>query len=171
MNPMQAPRLEKLTLNMGAGGAGQPLENARTLIERLTGKKAVTTKAKKRSPEFHLRKGDEIGVKVTLRGKAAADFLGKALQTRDNELPAKSFDGNGNVAFGVKEYIDFPGAKYDPKLGMLGFDVCVSLRRPGANVARRRIAPRRLPRRHRVSAAEAAAFMEKNFGVKVTAGE
>ncbi|MFA4946561.1 MAG: 50S ribosomal protein L5 [Candidatus Micrarchaeia archaeon] len=164
---MSEPRLEKVTVNIGAGASGQPIENARTLLERLTGGKPVTTKARRRDPAFKLRKGDEIGAKVTLRGVSARTFLDKALETRDRELSARSFDNFGNLSFGVKEYIDFPGAKYDPKLGMIGFDVCVSLRKPGSNIAKRRIAPRRLPRKQRVSAPEARAFMEREFKVKV----
>ena len=83
----------------------------------------------------------------------------------ERKVGERSMDGFGNVAFGVKEYIDFPGAKYDPKIGMMGFDVCISLRKPGARIARRRIATRRLPKRQRVSNEEAKAFLSEKFGV------
>ncbi|OIO27927.1 50S ribosomal protein L5 [Candidatus Micrarchaeota archaeon CG_4_10_14_0_2_um_filter_60_11] len=167
MNPMQQPRLEKVTVNIGVGASGQPLDNARTLLERLTGGKPMTTRAKRREPSFHLRQGDEIGVKITLRGKTAKEFVKKAFDARDNEISTRSFDEYGNVSFGVKEYIDFPGAKYDPKLGMIGFDVCLSLRKPGANISKRRIAPHRVPKRHRVSSRESREFIAKEYGVTI----
>ena len=167
MNAMSEPRLEKVTVNIGVGSDGQSLENARNLLERLTECKPVTTHARKRVPSFKLRKGDAIGIKVTMRGKGAREFVEKALKTKDNALQKRSFDDNGNVAFGVKEYIDFPGAKYDPKIGMIGFDVCLSLRKAGSNISRRRIAPRRVPKRHRVKADESRAFMQKEFNVRI----
>ncbi len=165
MNPLQSIRIEKVTLNVGVGTGGEKLENAKTLLERLSESKAVLTEAHSRNPTWKIRKGDEIGVKVTLRGEKATVFVRKALDAVDNVLKPSSFDRAGNVAFGVKEYIDFPGAKYDPKIGMLGFDVCVTLTKPGARVQRRRVAPRRVPARQRVSPEQAREFMEKTFNV------
>ena len=159
--------LEKVTLNIGSGEAGQKLANSRTLLERITGRKVVSTKARARNPAFNVRKGDEIGVKVTLRGAEAAAFLKKALEVVDGRISERSFDDYGNVAFGVKEYIDLPGMKYDPVLGMLGFDVCLTLSKAGARVARRRIANRRLCKKQRVSKREAIDFVTKAFGVSV----
>src|SRR3989338_6947235 len=72
-----------------------------------------------------------------------------------------------NVSVGIKEYIDFPGLKYDPKIGMMGFDVCLSLRKKGLRVSQRRIAKKKLPRKQRVSSAEAREFLEKTYGVNV----
>ena len=166
MNSMQSAKLEKVTVNIGVGHSGQDLENARELLETLTGAKPVKTKARRRDPSFKLRKGDEIGVKVTLRGQKAGEFLEKALKARENKVSARSIDRSGNVAFGVREYIDFPGAKYDPNIGMIGFDVCATLSKPGRRISRRRIAPRKVPVRQRVSAGEAREFMEKEFGVE-----
>ncbi len=168
---MKEPFLEKVTLNIGAGEGGQKLENARTLLERVSGRKAVATKARARNPTFKVRKGDEIGVKVTMRGENAAAFLRKALDVVDSNIPERSFDNYGNVAFGVKEYIDLPGMKYDPAIGMMGFDVCLTLSKAGARVGRRRIACRRVPTKQRVSKAEAIEFVKKNFGVNVVAKE
>ncbi|HIH19701.1 TPA: 50S ribosomal protein L5 [Candidatus Micrarchaeota archaeon] len=157
--------LEKLTLNIGAGEGGQALENARTLLERISSRTPVTTLAKTRNPTFNIRKGDAIGTKVTLRGKPASDVLTRALQAVENKLKEKSFDSFGNVSFGVREYIDFPGVKYDPKIGMLGLDVCVSLRKKGVRIAKRRRAQRKLPRKQVVSLTEASEFMKKTYGV------
>ncbi|MFH0836284.1 MAG: 50S ribosomal protein L5 [Candidatus Micrarchaeota archaeon] len=162
---MNLVKLEKVTLNIGSGEGGERLDKARALLEKLSGRKAVLTLARTRNPTFHLRKGQPIGVKVTLRGIQAKEFLKRALESVDNVLNQKKFF-NGGFAFGVREYIDFPGVKYDPKIGMFGFDVCVTLTKPGARVARRRIAPKRLPRKQRVSQQEALEFA-KSFGVKI----
>ena len=164
MNVMQSVKLDKVTANMGVGASGQALENAFKLLETLTGSTPVKTKARRREPAFKLRKGDEVGVKVTLRGEKARQFLSKALKARENLVPARGIDGAGNVAFGVKEYIDFPGAKYDPNIGMIGFDVCVTLSKAGRRISRRRIAPRRMPAKQWVNRGEAREFMEKEFG-------
>jgi len=164
---MQEPKLDKVTLNVGTGPAREKLQSAKDLLERITGHTAVLTKAKDRNPTWKLRKGDTIGVKVTLRGKDAADVLQRSLEAVDYNVPEKSFDRSGNVAFGVKEYIDFPGMKYDPKIGMMGFDVCVSLAKPGARIARRRIERKKVPMKQRVKPDEARAFMEKAFKAQV----
>lgn len=166
-NKMQDVLLEKVTLNCGVGAPGERLESARVLLERITGSKAIVTLAKDRNPTFKIRKGDNIGAKVTLRGAKAAEVLKKALDVKDNTIIESSFDRFGNVAFGIKEYIDFPGMKYDPKIGMMGFDVCVTLKKAGKRVSERRIAKRKLPKQQRVSTKEAMSFMEEKFQVKV----
>jgi len=71
------------------------------------------------------------------------------------------------VAFGIHEYIDIPGVKYDPKIGIMGLEVCVTLERPGYRIKRRRLLARKIPARHRVSRQEAVEFMSKNFDLKV----
>jgi len=161
-------RIDKVTLNAGVGQPGQELENAKTLLERISGRKAVLTRAKSRNPTFKIRKGENIGAKVTVRGKPAEDLLKRALEVPDNAIPERSFDNVGNVAFGVREYIDFPGIKYDPSIGMLGFDVCITLVKKGVRVLRRKIAPARLPGKQRVSRKEAQEFLASKFGVKIT---
>lgn len=160
-------RIDKVTLNCGVGAPGQELENARVLLERISGHKAVYTQAKKRNPTFKIRQGDNIGCKVTLRGKESSELLKKALEVPDHQISERSFDDNGNVAFGIKEYIDFPGIKYDPKIGMMGFDVCITLVKAGVRVQRRKIQPKKLPRKQRVGKKEAQEFMVKNFSVKL----
>lgn len=164
---MTSVQLEKVTVNIGVGQGGQPLENAKKLLEQLTGSKAVHTLSRTRNPTFNLKKGEPIGVKVTLRNEPAIQFVKKALVARENKVSHKSFDRTGNVAFGVPEYIDFPGMKYQPEIGILGFDVCLTLEKPGTRIKRRKIAPRSLPKKQRVSAGEAEEFMKKTFAVNV----
>ncbi|MEK6843702.1 MAG: 50S ribosomal protein L5, partial [Candidatus Micrarchaeota archaeon] len=85
-NIMQEVRLEKVTLNIGAGEPGERLENAKVLLEKITGKKAILTKAKDRNPTFKIRKGDNIGSKVTLRGELANEILKRSLDVRETIL-------------------------------------------------------------------------------------
>lgn len=152
---MKAVKIEKVTVNIGVGSAGERLDFARELLTKLTGRKPIETLAKKRNPVFHLRVGLPIGIKVTLRGKAAHEFVDKALTARRRTISDRSFDKQGNFSFGVPEYIDFPGAKYDPKIGMFGFDVCVTLTRPGRRVMLRKQKQSKIGKSHIVSRQEA----------------
>jgi large subunit ribosomal protein L5 len=165
---MRKISIDKVTVNIGVGAPGERLENAKGLLSRLTGdRKPVETLAKRREPVFKLRKGLPIGTKVTLRGEPAKSFLEKALAARRKILKESNFDRQGNFAFGVPEYIDFPGAKYDPSIGMFGFDVCVSLARPGKRVVVRRFRSARIGNAHRISREEAMDFAKASFGIKI----
>ena len=166
-NKMKEIVVDKVTLNIGVGKAGQELENAKTLLQRLSGAKAVPTHAKSRNPVFHIRKGDIIGPKATLRRAPALEFLKKALKVKTFTLPARSFDKEGNFSFGVPEYIEFPGAKYDAQIGMLGFDVCVTLRRRGFRVGKRRRGKARIGASHRLTQADGIEFAKGAFSIKV----
>ncbi len=163
---MQQVRLSKVTLNIGVGEGGDTLANAKMLLERISGAKAVVTNARDRNPTFKVRKGDPLGVKATIRGNGAMEVVRKAVESREGVLPQKCIDRTGNVAFGVREYIDFPGMKYDPKIGMMGFDVCLTLEKAGARIAKRKVRRSKLPVRQRPTKQEAREFMEKNFGAK-----
>lgn len=166
-NKMREVVVDKVTLNIGVGKAGQELENAKSLLERLSGSKAVPTHAKVRNPVFRIKKGDIIGTKTTLRGPGAIEFVKKALKVKGFALPGRSFDREGNFSFGVPEYIEFPGAKYDPKIGMLGFDVCVTLRRRGYRVGKRRRAKSRIGHVHRLTKDDGIEFAKGAFSIKV----
>jgi large subunit ribosomal protein L5 len=167
MNAMKEVVVDKVTLNIGVGKAGQELENAKTLLERLSGAKAVPTHAKVRNPVFRIKKGDIIGTKTTLRGKQAIEFVKKALKVKAFALPSRSFDKEGNFSFGVPEYIEFPGAKYDSQIGMLGFDVCVTLRRRGFRVGKRRRAKSKISQSHRLAREDGIEFAKSAFGIRV----
>jgi len=159
--------VEKVTVNIGVGSPGERLDNAKDLISRLTGgKQPIETKARRRDPVFKLRKGLPIGTKVTLRGEEARSFLDRAFTARRRQLKQSSFDKQGNFAFGIAEYIDFPGAKYDPAIGMFGFDICVSLSRKGRRVALRKIRVSRIGKNHRITKEEAIEFVKNAFNVK-----
>ena len=170
MNPMRVIRLEKVTLNIGAGEAGAKLEMAKRLLEKLSGTKVVVTKTHKRST-FGVAKNRPIGVKVTLRGEKARDFLRSALKANENTLKPEQFDDSGNFSFGIKEYIDIPGVKYDHEIGIMGMDVCVTLTRPGYSISKRKIKPKKIGKVHRITKDEAQEWVVKEFNVQVSGGE
>jgi len=161
---MRSVKIGKVTLSIAAGAAADRLEKSIVLAERLTGRKAARTVATRRARTFRVRKGSPVGLKVTLRDSAAKEFLKKLLPALDNKLKASSFDDEGNFAFGIHEYLDIPGVKYDPELGILGMNVVVTLERAGWRVKRRKIAKSKIGRSHRISADEAQAFAKRELG-------
>jgi large subunit ribosomal protein L5 len=159
--------IEKVTVNIGVGGAGEKLEKAKKLLEKLTGQKPIEAVAKKRIPTWNVRPGLAIGAKVTLRGKKAIDFLNLALDAVDRKVKESNFDSMGNFSIGIHEYIDMPGFKYDPEIGILGFDVCATIQKWGYRVKKRKRKTSKVPRRHAVTKAEAMEYFKKNFNVVV----
>jgi len=166
-NPMRKILIEKVTMNMGVGEPGEGLNQAKELTEQLTEAAAVETHAKDRNPTFKLRKGLAIGVKSTLRGKKAEAFLTKALAAKKKVLSTSNFDSRGNFSFGIKEYIDFPGAKYNPKMAMVGFDVCVTLTRRGDRVKKRSQKTSKVGKSHIITKEEGIEFAKKKFDVSM----
>jgi large subunit ribosomal protein L5 len=166
-NKMQEIGIEKVTVNMGVGANPDEMHSAQKIIEKITGKKAIQTKCKIRLPKWNLRPGLPIGLKVTLRDNDAAAFLLRALSAKDNKLSSRNFDNNGNFGFGIKEYIDLPEVRYDPSLGVRGFDVLVTLHRAGYRVKRRKRKPAKIGKNHVIKKQEAIVFVQKKFGVVV----
>jgi len=166
-NKMREIIIEKVTVNIGVGSPGERLDHAKELIRRLTERNPVETLAKRREPVFKLRKGLPIGAKVTLRRAVAREFLEKALSARRRTLSPHNFDKTGNFAFGIAEYIDFPGAKYDPAMGMFGFDVAVTLKRRGKRVADRKLMSSRVGHKHRVTKDDAIEFATSVLNIKI----
>ena len=134
-NPMQVPRIEKITLNMGVGEGSQDKKKVTTALEEMkliAGQQPVITRARKSIAGFKLREGMPIGVKVTLRGARMYEFLDRLVtiampRIRDfRGLNPKSFDGAGNFAMGLKEQIIFPEISYDSIDTVRGMDVIVT---------------------------------------------
>jgi len=167
MNPMRNPRIEKIVVNIGVGEAGERLMKAQKVIEMVTGQKPVQTISRTINRDLAIRKGMPLGCKVTLRGETAEDFLEKALDIRERRIPMYSFDKEGNMSFGVADYTDFPGMKYDPDIGIFGMDVSVVLRRMGNRITQRAILKRRIPKVHRMDRGEAIQFMKDKFNIEV----
>lgn len=169
MNPMKNIRVEKVTLNIGAGKDQAKLEKGLALLKSITNNTPVKTITNKRIQEWGLRPGLPIGCKLTLRKDKAIRLLPKLLDAVDNRIRERQFDDNGSIAFGIHEYIEIPGVKYDPKIGIMGLEVCVTLERAGYRIKRRRLLARRIPLRHRISRQDAIDFMTKNFNTIVEA--
>lgn len=161
---MREIRIEKVVLNVGCGGDKEKIERAKKLLKMLTGRKPFITLSKRRST-FGIAKGKPVGVKVTLRGEAAERMLKLALTAVENKLKAQQFN-DGNFSFGVAEYIEMANVKYDHEIGMLGFDVTVSLERPGFRVKRRRVKRSKVGKRHKISSEEAMEWA-KSFGIEI----
>lgn len=166
-NVMRDIRMEKAVVNIGVGDAGERLLKAEKVLEMVTKRKPVRTLAKTTNRDFGIRRGMEIGVKVTLRGKEAEEFVKTALWTRENRVAEYSFDPEGNFSFGVSDYTDFPGMKYDPEIGIFGLDVSVSLARAGKRVSRRRVLRRSVPSHHRITRREGVEFLKSKFNAEV----
>src|SRR3989338_11598342 len=167
MNLMQIPRIEKLTLNIGAGKDQTRLEKGIQVIKMLTGIEPIKTVTMQRIPTWGLRPGLPIGCKLTLRKSKAVEILKRLLKAKENVLQVGHFDNAGSISFGIKEYIDIPGATYDPKIGVLGLQVCVTLEKPGFRIKKRKVEVKKIPKRHMISKEEAMNFMQKEFGVKI----
>lgn len=164
-NIMREIRIEKVTLNMGCAGDKNKLDRAKKLLEILSKQKILTTLSKKRST-FGLTKGKPVGVKVTLRKEKAVKFLKDALLAVENEIK-ESQVSDGNFSIGIKEYIDLPDVQYDPEVGIVGFDVCVTLERPGFRVMKKKIRQSKINKKHKITKDETIEWLKKNFGVKI----
>ena len=163
---MKKIRIEKVTLNIGAGKDQKVLDKAITLLENITGIKPIKTTTNKRIQSWGLRPGLPIGCKITLRGAEALKIVDRLLYAKDNVLDESFFDDEGNISFGIKEYVDIKDAKYDPSIGMMGLQATITLSRPGFRVKNRRIRPSRIPRGHRISREEAIGFMKEKYSIK-----
>jgi len=164
-NRMQEIRIEKVTLNIGAGKNEDQLKKGLKLLEKLTQSTPVKTATRKRIPGWGLRPGLIIGCKVTRR-KNAEELLKRLLTAKKNILSADSVDKQGNFSFGIPEYIDIPGLEYDPELKILGLEVAVTLERPGFSLKRRKIKPGRVGKGHRIRKEDALRFI-RQLGVEV----
>lgn len=131
---MQAPKLEKVVINMGIGDAianSKALEEAVAELAQLAGQKPVITKAKKSIANFKLREGMDIGCKVTLRGAKMYEFLDKLMnvalpRVRDfRGVNANAFDGRGNYTLGIKEQLIFPEINFDKVNRVRGMDIVI----------------------------------------------
>jgi large subunit ribosomal protein L5 len=134
-NPMQVPRIEKITVNMGVGEAvadKKLMDAAVADLTKITGQKPLLCKSRKSIAAFKLRAGLVIGAKVTLRGPRMYDFLDRLVsiampRIRDfRGVSPRAFDGRGNYNFGVREQIIFPEIQYDQIDQLRGMDITIT---------------------------------------------
>lgn len=171
MHPMKRISVEKVTLNIGAGKDTQLLNKGVKLLEQLTGIPPIKTVTQKRIPAWGLRPGLPIGCKITLRGKKAEELIARLLVAKNGKLETRNYDDNGNISFGIPEYIDIEGAKYDPEIGIIGLQACITLTRPGYRIKARRMRPSPVNRRHIINKEEAITFMAERFKVQLGSSE
>jgi large subunit ribosomal protein L5 len=133
--PMQAPRIEKVTVNMGVGEAktdSKMLDAASEQLATITGQKPNVRRSRKSIAQFKLREGNAVGVAVTLRGERSYEFLDRLMSVaipriRDfRGLNPRSFDGRGNYSIGIREQIIFPEIDYDAVDQVRGMDITIT---------------------------------------------
>jgi large subunit ribosomal protein L5 len=134
-NVNQVPKLVKITINSGLGDVkdnAKSIQLAQEELKLISGQKPILTAAKKSVANFKIREGQNVGMKVTLRGTRMYEFFDKLVsialpRVRDfRGVPAKSFDGRGNYAMGIKEQLVFPEISYDQVEKIRGFDICIT---------------------------------------------
>ena len=134
-NPMQVPKITKISVNMGVGEAvadKKAMDGAVKDLTALTGQKPIVTKSRMAIAAFKLRAGVPVGARVTLRGARMYEFLDRLINVampriRDfRGVSARSFDGRGNYTFGVKEQIIFPEIAYDQVDAIRGMDITIT---------------------------------------------
>jgi large subunit ribosomal protein L5 len=166
-NPNREIRIDKVVINIGVGEAGEKLTRAQKVVELLTTRQSTQTISTVTNKDLGIRKGMPLGCKVTLRKDEAPDFLKRAFWVKENKIMAYSFDPQGNFSFGISDYTDFEGMKYDPDIGIFGLDISVVLARAGKRVKNRKRAPGHIPTEHRIGRKEAMEWVSKTFDVEV----
>jgi len=166
-NPMTKPRIEKVTINIGVGEAGERLEKSQTVLQQVTNHSPIQTLSKTTNKDLGLRTRMPIGCKVTLRGKDAHDFLVRAFETRENRIADYAFDDQGNMSFGIPDHTLFKDQKYNPDIGIFGMDVCVTMEKPGYRIKRRRIQKRKIHTNHKLDKNETITYFTETFKLEV----
>jgi len=162
---MQDIRINKVVINIGTGSDEQLQSSAKRLIEIITGRKPADELSRTRNPAFKISKGQKIGAFVTVRGPDAKKLIIRLFEAIDNKIKPESVTPN-SLSFGIPEYIDISGVKYDPKVGMLGMNVNVSFRRNGLRVTQRKIKNNKIPASHRaITREELLDYIKKEFNV------
>lgn len=165
---MREIKVSKLVINIGTGSDESVQGNAKLLIKMITGRKPADEISRTRNPSFKIAKGQKIGAFVTIRGEDARKLMKKLFEAVDNKIKYSAITSN-SMSFGIPEYIDISGVKYDPKIGMLGMNVNVSFRRSGLRVALRKQHNAKIPAKHRsISRDEIIEYIKKEFNVTAT---
>lgn len=162
-NKMRDIKIEKVVLNIG--GTEDRLKKGVILLQKITGKKPIVIKAKKRIPAWGVKPGLEVGTKVTIRGEEAEKLLKRLLPVINNTLKEKQIRDNF-ISFGIEEYIEMPDMEYIREVGIMGFEVSVVFTRAGKRVERKKI-KRGNAKKQIVKAEEIMEIMEKKFGTKI----
>ncbi len=162
MNLMRNIKIEKIILSVG--GIAEELEKGFKLLEVIAKRKPSKTKSRKRIPALGVRPKLEVGAMVTIR-KNFEGLLKKLLAAVDNTLKKKQISEN-NFSFGIKEYIEIPGAEYQREIGIRGLDITVVFKRSGRRVKLRKIKKGKIPKRQAITKEEIIKYMEEKFGTE-----
>ncbi len=158
---------ERLVINIGTGSDERVQENAKRLLELITKRKPTDALSKTRNPSFKIAKGQKIGAFVTVRGKEIPPLAKRLFDAVDNKVRSGAIINN-SLSFGIKEYIDISGIKYDPKVGMLGMNINMTFRRKGMRVALRKRKRGEIAVSHRtVPPEEIKDYIRRQFNVEV----
>ncbi|MBI3032422.1 50S ribosomal protein L5 [Candidatus Woesearchaeota archaeon] len=166
-NKMRQIKIEKITLNIGAGKDQTRLEKGVKLIKHITNVDPVKTITKKRIPSWGVRPGLPIGCKLTIRDTSNIELIKRFLKAKANKLVPSNFDENGSIAFGIHEYIDIPQVGYNPDVGLMGLQVCITLEKAGFRIKRRKYRARKIPAKQRITKEAAIKYMQETFGITV----
>lgn len=165
-NGMKDVRLDKVVINIGTGNDEARQQNAKRLLQLITGMKPVDERSRRRIPAFKISPGTKIGAYVTVR-RGTGELAKRLLDAVDGRVRKGSISNN-TASFGIREYIDISGVKYDPKIGMLGMNVNLSFRRPGMHVSLRKIKPGRVARPQAVvPPEEIEEYMRREFKAEI----
>jgi len=165
-NPMKAIKIDKITLNIGVGKNEELLKKGLKLLQKISPVRPVNTITKKRIPSWGLRPGLAIGCKATIR-KDSEMVLKRLLAAKEFKLSGRNFDKQGNISFGMADYIDIEGLEYDPELKKMGLEVAVTLKRLGYRVKTRKVKQTAIGKFHQITKEEAINFAKEKIGVTI----
>ncbi len=160
-NPMRDIFIDSIVLH-GSSADTQRLERMKKLLKIVSSQEPKQTLAIKRIPAFKIRPGLHIGWKVTIRKNTHAMLKNLLLGAKD--IKKKQFN-QGFFSFGIKEYIEVPNIPYQRDIGIMGFDVAVTLKRRGWRIKERKIKKNRINKAHQISKEETLDFFQKNFTI------